>query len=102
MPLWLHIISLKVCSRRAQGYNKGSFGFWFYPQVPDRFQPQYHGTDHAAKAAEWARQNLAALGFPGEKVDVDQFYFDISRHWARERLNTQRAFYEALAHEIGI
>jgi HD superfamily phosphodiesterase len=70
--------------------------------IHDRFQPQYHGTDHAAKAAEWARQNLAALGFPGEKVDVDQFYFDISRHWARERLNTQRAFYEALAHEIGM
>ena len=34
----------------------------------DRFQPQYNDDDHATRGAEWARANLAALGFPVHKV----------------------------------
>jgi len=36
--------------------------------IHDRFQPQYDGPDHAARAAEWAEEHLAALGFPRSKV----------------------------------
>jgi hypothetical protein len=36
--------------------------------IHDRFQPQYAGDAHAARAAEWAATNLAPLGFPEHKV----------------------------------
>ncbi|MBI5650742.1 MAG: hypothetical protein HZC40_09910 [Chloroflexi bacterium] len=142
----------------------------------DRFKPQHIGDHHAARAGEWARANLAAYGFPPEKIarvifavanhsrapgalpddapdarvlwDADkvgkvgaleivmflagnpafphkpntfatiaqhgfdkvdgdelfiaQFYFAPTREWARERLAAKRAFYTALAREIGL
>jgi len=34
----------------------------------DRFQPQFEGADHAARAAAWAGENLSALGFPAQKL----------------------------------
>ena len=141
----------------------------------DRFQPQFEGPEHAVRGAAWAHENLAALGFPAQKVeavvfavahhsdppgalpreakearilwDADKlakvgptevaaflcsapafadkeitfggiarqglatlkeaearlggFYFEASRHWAREAFAAQRAFYEALAREVG-
>jgi len=36
--------------------------------IHDRFQPQFDGKDHAARAAAWAGDNLAGLGFPAHKV----------------------------------
>lgn len=142
----------------------------------DRFQPQYSRDHHAARAGEWAREHLAAYGFPPEKIarvvfavanhsnapgalpddapearvlwDADkickigaleivtflagnpafphkpntfatiarhgldkvdgdeslvaQFYFAPTRAWARDRLAAKRAFYTALAREIGL
>lgn len=41
--------------------------------IHDRFQPQFEGEQHAYLAAQWARENLAALGFPGEKVETVSF-----------------------------
>jgi len=37
--------------------------------IHDRFQPQFVGEDHAARAATWAGDHLADLGFPPGKVD---------------------------------
>jgi hypothetical protein len=36
----------------------------------DRFQPQYDDDGHAARAADWARSQLAGCGFPPAKVAV--------------------------------
>ena len=36
--------------------------------IHDRCQPQYEGENHGEKAAEWANENLAKIGFPNEKV----------------------------------
>lgn len=143
--------------------------------IHDRFQPQYQDNDHPAEAAHWAREHLASIGFPADKVeavcycvvnhsnppgaipeheedarilwDADKlskvgavsiaafmcgipafpdkimgfreialigkdntkkfvdlpysFYFDISRIWAKDRLEAQRAFYDELAREVG-
>jgi uncharacterized protein len=38
--------------------------------IHDRFPPLYEGDEHPAKAANWARENLTALGFPTEKVET--------------------------------
>jgi hypothetical protein len=41
-------------------------GVW----VHDRCQPQFEGGEgHGLRAADWARRNLASLGFPPGKVD---------------------------------
>ncbi|MBN2238612.1 MAG: hypothetical protein JW712_02470 [Dehalococcoidales bacterium] len=143
--------------------------------IHDRFQPQYEGEKHSEKGADWAKNNLAALGFPADKVSLveyavgnhsnphgtipeqyhearmlwdadklshlgalaiitmlcgnpafpqtkvsyewvrqrmsekmakakdwgDQFYFGPSRQWAKQRLKTQRVFYESLENELG-
>jgi predicted metal-dependent HD superfamily phosphohydrolase len=37
--------------------------------IHDRFQPQYSGPDHAARAADWARQHLGSMGFPQQSVE---------------------------------
>jgi hypothetical protein len=34
----------------------------------DRFQPQYSDDEHARRAADWAVENLADLGFPSLKI----------------------------------
>jgi HD superfamily phosphodiesterase len=39
----------------------------------DRFQPQYEGDRHAARAAEWVREHLASLGFPISKVPAVEY-----------------------------
>ena len=36
--------------------------------IHDRFRPNYEGDQHAEKSANWAREHLADLGFPAEKV----------------------------------
>jgi HD superfamily phosphodiesterase len=36
--------------------------------IHDRYKPQFEGKHHAAKAADWANENLGKLGFPAEKV----------------------------------
>lgn len=36
--------------------------------IHDRFQSQYDGDCHATGAADWAGQNLPALGFPVKKI----------------------------------
>jgi hypothetical protein len=41
-------------------------GVWLH----DRFRPQYEGDQHAARAAAWTREHLAALGFPAEKTEA--------------------------------
>jgi predicted metal-dependent HD superfamily phosphohydrolase len=41
--------------------------------IHDRCQPQYEGERHAARAADWAGENLAALGFPAEKTPAVVF-----------------------------
>lgn len=38
--------------------------------IHDRHRPAYEGDEHAADSARWARTNLAALGFPAEKVQA--------------------------------
>ena len=144
--------------------------------IHDRFQPQYHGENHAARAAEWTAEHLPSYGFPRSKVDavhfvvanhsnpprtipksahearllwdadklsklgavsilahlcaipafphnkvsyhdlalaglanlgkmgtwVDDFYFNTSHTWARERYHAQKAFFEALGREVGL
>ncbi|MCJ7568124.1 MAG: HD domain-containing protein [Anaerolineales bacterium] len=144
--------------------------------IHDRFQPQYMDNNHPAEAEQWAREHLASLGFPEDKVEAvcycvanhsnppgaipedeedarilwdadklskvgavsiaafmcgipafpdkiigfreiakfgtdttelytdlpDSFYFDISRIWAKERLEAQMAFYNDLAREVGL
>jgi len=38
--------------------------------VHDRFQPVFRGPEeHGKRAAEWAREHLATMGFPAEKVE---------------------------------
>jgi hypothetical protein len=47
--------------------------------IHDRCQPQYAGPpDHAAQAAHWARDNLAAFGFPAAKVP--EVCFAVANH----------------------
>jgi hypothetical protein len=144
--------------------------------IHDRFQPQYKDNNHPVEAEQWAREHLAALGFPEDKVEAvcycvanhsnppgvipedaqdarilwdadklskvgavsiaaficgipafpkkimgfreiaqfgkdntkkftdfpDSFYFDISRIWAKERLEAQRDYYDDLASEVGL
>ncbi len=38
--------------------------------IHDRYRPQYEGDQHAEKSANWAREHLAELGFPAEKVEA--------------------------------
>lgn len=41
--------------------------------IHDRFRPWYEGDQHAARSASWAREHLAGLGFPTEKVEAVVF-----------------------------
>jgi uncharacterized protein len=144
--------------------------------IHDRFQPQYRDSDHPVQAEQWARNSLATLGFPTEKVEAvcycvanhssppgaipgteedarilwdadklskigavsvaalicgipafpdkvmgfceiaqmgiditkkftslpDDFYFDLSRRIATERLDTQKSYINGLAREVGL
>lgn len=36
--------------------------------IHDRFQPQFEGADHPARAAAWAEESLSGRGFPAGKV----------------------------------
>ncbi len=38
--------------------------------IHDRFQPQYQDNNHPAEAEQWAREHLASLGFPEDKVEA--------------------------------
>jgi predicted metal-dependent HD superfamily phosphohydrolase len=47
----------------------------------DRFQPQFSGENHAARAAEWARDYLKFIRFPDNKIhDVCRAILYHSRH----------------------
>lgn len=37
--------------------------------IHDRFQTQFIDSNHAARAAEWARDKLTSFGFPADKVE---------------------------------
>ena len=41
--------------------------------IHDRFQPQYEGEHHALRAAEWAHEYLASMGFPVNKVAAVEY-----------------------------
>jgi HD superfamily phosphodiesterase len=46
--------------------------------IHDRYKPQFGGEDHANRAAKWAEENLAGLGFPVEKVP--QVVYAVANH----------------------
>jgi len=46
--------------------------------IHDRFKPQFEGEEHAVRAAAWADENLAGLGFPTEKVPA--VVYAVSNH----------------------
>jgi|GEM_PF-991047 len=39
----------------------------------DRYKPQFEGVNHGAKAADWIAENLAATGFPADKVAAVEY-----------------------------
>ena len=39
----------------------------------DRCKPQFEGSQHGAKAADWIAENLAATGFPADKVAAVEY-----------------------------
>ncbi len=49
-------------------------GVWLH----DRYQPALTGENHGQRAGDWARANLAALGFPVDKVE--RVAFTVAHH----------------------
>jgi hypothetical protein len=74
-----HVQQVERDALRINEYVKGDTDIilaavWIH----DRFQPQTENEKHAHQAADWAKENLAGLGFPDEKVPA--VYLAVNRH----------------------
>ena len=69
-----HVKQVEIEARRLMEIHGGDedimlAAVWLH----DRYKPQFEGSNHGAKAADWIAENFASTGFPADKVSAVEY-----------------------------